>query len=226
MEFSTYKRVRDKETGRIGIIKCISYGSYEDKNGNVHNMKIIVSYIDEKNNITEVDYFDDNFSSLETIDHDFTSIIPSIMNFLKTDLRVAGIPEIIARRLDPDYFSIGSLVFFTNEDWIDKDYRYGQYYGGRFSYGPEYPYIIVDCYEIKNNDQSFINENNCDIKFELCLKRNNDTLKTKLESGAVTIKELANNEFGGNGFIIVPMSLTKFSRGDAYSILSRYDKEY
>lgn len=217
--YYTYSRVRDKKTGKIGVLQSITHGSCKDNNGVIHNHCYNVKLCGEEN--TEIYYYEEN--DFEYIDHDFSDITSQIMEFIKKDNRNKGIPEIIARRLDPDYFSIGSIVFFLESGWIDRtaDYKYGSY-GSTFHHGPAYPYMIVDSREIICNYNN-INNYDYDIRFELILVPYTETLRKSGKSIDTIIEEI---DSGKRSSVIVPLSLTHFFEGDAYSILSRYDKEY
>ena len=73
------------------------------------------------------------------------------------------------------------------------------------------------------SDNNNINNYDYDIRFELILVPYTETLKKSGKSIDTIIEEIDSNK---RSSVIVPLSLTHFFEGDAYSILSRYDKEY
>lgn len=213
-DYYTYNKVRDKKTGRLGVIMSTSYGSFTDKNGKMCNTRYSVRFGEEE--YIDVEYY--HTEELEFIDYDFSNIVPNIIELLKTD-RYKRIPEMVAKRLDPDYFKEGSVVFFLDDGWIDRNVRSGGVIYQTFRYGPRYPYLIVENEEVVPYYTNYCS--NYDYRFELTLIPYSRSLKNK------TLREIKKEvDMGNYSKIVVPLSLTRYFDGDAYSILSRYDKEY
>lgn len=223
-EYYTFQKVRDRKTGKIGVISSTCYGSFTDKEGKHHSIEYYIRFDGTEYN--EVMYYGDEIDKqVEFIKNDFTNVIPNIIELLKNE-RFERIPEMVQKRLDPNYFSEGSIVFFLEDNWIDRSYDYK--YGKSFSlqYGPKYPYIIVENVEIENK-LSLWNYEDHDFKFELTLIPYSFSLREKYSNNDGTLRlEEIKRDIDNFSRVVIPFSLTKYFYGDAYSILSRYDKGY
>lgn len=139
----TESRVRNKETGDIGVIYCSGF----DNKGSYY--KVCWGSSIDPERIPS----DDFEKKYEIIEHDYTSIIPQVMEYLK-DSSLGRIPQVIARRLDPDYYKPGDIVYFQSPGFL---WGTGEY----AAYGPEHPLIIVEI------DQEYRNE----FRFNIILDR-------------------------------------------------------
>lgn len=196
----SYVKVKDKITGKIGVVRSISYGIF---NG-IFGKRTEVKYED-----SEVFYYGNDFEELvEVINYDYEYLQDHIMNFLKLDEN-RNILDMIARRYDSGYFSIGKLVYFTSNTWINNNN--GHNFSESFCYGPGYPYIIVDISEKLIGDS-----NDCDVVFYIAILPYSKQIKD------IPIEVLKNY----SSVQYIPAYPSKFEIGDAYSILARYDKEF
>lgn len=103
----TQTRVKNKNTGDIGVI----YSSGFDSKGHYYKVCWGSSILPERMSIDDFD------KKCEIIEHDYTSIIPQIMEYLKEE-RLARIPQTVARRLDPDYYKVGDIVYFQSPGYL------------------------------------------------------------------------------------------------------------
>lgn len=133
----TQDRVRDRKSGDIGVVYCSGF----DSKGSYYKVCWGSSITPER--ISS----DDFEKRCEIIKYDYTSIIPQVMEYLK-DPSLGRIPQVVARRLDPDYYRSGNIVYFQSPGflWGSGDYA---------AYGPEHPLIIVAIEQDWNNEFRF-----------------------------------------------------------------------
>lgn len=186
INYYTSSKVRNKITGEIGVVESETYSC----EGHFYN--IIWSSTVKRETIKDVNFFD----NYEIVSFDYTDIIPQILDFLKRTPSVGRIPQIVARRLDPDYYKIGSLVYFQSPGFMSYDDQYG----------PKYPLIITEIRQDIRNE----------FEYTLILSRYNYNNSIVSESD---LKSLSKDYF-------VIFDLTRFYDDDAYNNLARYDKEY
>lgn len=205
----TWNRVRNKETGKIGVISCTTYGVIEDPSGKTWYTSVEVTW---EGSVKEIFYgaLEDNLGTLELINHDYSEIIPQLMKFLEADEN-RGILESVARRLDSEYFKEGILVYFTSPDHIIEKYS-----GSKYNYGPRYPYMIAKITDTSGKTYT----NDYIISFELTLIPLSER-----------VKGLSLEEIQKNLRLFRCIEITGYRSGwdytnDAYVFLSRYDKEY
>lgn len=188
INYYSSSKVRNKITGEIGVVESESYSC----EGHFYN--IIWSSTVERETIKDIGFFD----NYEIVSFDYTDIIPQIIDFLKRTPSVERIPQIVARRLDPDYYKLGSIVYFQSPGFM-SDYDYNKY-------GPKYPLIISNIHQNHRNE----------FEFTLMLSKYNHNMSIKSESDL----ELLHHDY------YVILDLTRFYDNDAYNNLARYDKEY
>ena len=204
-----WTKVRNKRTGELGVLSCTTYGQVIDPKGNRWNTSLEITWEGFRK---EIFYgsLEENLDFLEIINHDFSDITLNIMKLLKED-EYRGIIESVARRLDPEYFKEGTLVYFNSADYIIEKYS-----SNCNLYGPNYPYLIAKITDTscKTYSDDYI------ISFELTLV-----------PYSKRISEMTLEEIQKNLKIYRCIDITgyrsdwKFSN-DAYNLLSRYDKEY
>lgn len=71
---------------------------------------------------------------------DYSEYTSAIIEQLNSNNKFKELGDLIARRLNPDYYKKGDLVYLINSSFCGKDQNYG-------SYGPEIIYQIQDIYE-------------------------------------------------------------------------------
>lgn len=133
----TQTRVKNKNTGDIGVI----YSSGSDSKGHYYKVCWGSSILPERMSIDDFD------KKCEIIEHDYTSIIPQIMEYLKEE-RLARIPQTVARRLDPDYYKVGDIVYFQSPGYLWGSGEYA-------AFGPKYPLIITEIRQDLGNEFRF-----------------------------------------------------------------------
>lgn len=133
----TQSRVKNKDTGDIGVV----YSNGFDSKGSYYKVCWGSSIFPER---MSTDDFD---KKCEIIEHDYTSIIPQIMEHLK-EKSLARIPQVVARRLDPDYYKVGDIVYFQSPGYLWGSGEYA-------AFGPEHPLIIVEIRQDWSNEFRF-----------------------------------------------------------------------
>lgn len=172
--------------GKIGILSYTSFGSDGTRAG------IIWSDDSTKEEIPP-----ENIIELE--DETWVTMSEQILSFIKNEC--PGIGSIIKRRLDPDYFKLGKLVYISAggifRDWSG--------YAGE-QIGPEHPYRICSIQQCQSkNDPDGLHLN---FIVRICSPNINDW-----ENTHEWIAEFR-------------CSLDKFYSNDGYHSLVRYDKLY
>lgn len=100
----TFQKIRDKKSLEIGVIQCEGV----DSSGPYYKVFWSKSLKYEK--INRRDKFEEKF---EYVVHDFSDISLQILEYLREPY-LARIPQIVARRLDPDYYKVGDIVYFQS----------------------------------------------------------------------------------------------------------------
>ena len=153
----TQSRVKNKDTGDIGVV----YSNGFDSKGSYYKVCWGSSIFPER---MSTDDFD---KKCEIIEHDYTSIIPQIMEHLK-EKSLARIPQVVARRLDPDYYKVGDIVYFQSPGYLQGSGEYAAF-GCAYS-GME----IVDkiCNDVKTEDSNgtVLKKNQPVIESIICTK--------------------------------------------------------
>lgn len=138
----SFERILDVKTGEIGVTCYNSYGTKESyKYVFWANRRIFekIKISSSKGGIIDSDQYIILKNNFDDITKD------QIINFLRESNRL-GCLEIISRRLTSDYFSRGTLVFFT----VPGHIRYN-----KEICGPEYPFIIKDIKRDINSEFMF-----------------------------------------------------------------------
>ena len=112
-----------------------------------------------------------------------------------------GLLDVIKRRLCPDYYEEGALVYFTIPGYIPYN---------REAYGPEYPFLITENRKIVGFDYK-----TSEFKFIVVVKRYDPSKGRDIS--------LYDDNYNG---ISIESDLTLYQKEDCYTLLSRYDKEY
>lgn len=135
INYYSSSKVRNKITGEIGVVESETY------NCEGHFYNVIWGSTVKRETIKDINFFD----KYEIVSFDYTDIIPQIIDFLKRTPSVERIPQIVARRLDPDYYKVGSIVYFQSPGFMS-------YYD---QYGPKYPLIITEIRQDFRNEFEF-----------------------------------------------------------------------
>ncbi len=191
INYYTCTRIREKSTGTVGILVSEKFGGGKER----HVFKVYWSDSFTQEEIKESDFYD----RCEIINHDYSDITSQVMEFLRSYKSVGRIPQIVARRLDPDYYKIGSVVYFQSPGFLIKNSNYD-------IYGPEYPMIIKEIIQ------------DCRDEFNFTLVLSSYHHEIFIASGS-DLSSLKSE-------VTIGLNLTHFSDSDAYNNLARYDKEY
>lgn len=136
---------------------------------------------------------------VELKDETWVTMSEQILSFIENEC--PGVGSIIKRRLDPNYFELGSVVYVVSGDLFRS---WSGYFGDQI--GPEHPYRICSIqYNKSDKDPDGINLN---FTVRIC--------STSINDWENTSEWLA--EFN--------CSLDKFYPNDGYHSLVRYDKLY
>lgn len=186
INYYTDTKVRNKDTGEIGVV-------ISESRGTEWYFTIYWSSSQVKEKMSSSDFH----NKCEIIDHDFSNITDQIINLLKEPY-LSRIPQIVARRLDPDYYTQGSIVYFQTPGFLDNS--------DLFMCGPSYPLIITRVVQHSRDE----------FYFTLVLARYYHDVYVNSGFNLNSLKETHS----------IDLNLTYFSDNDAYNNLVRYDKEY
>ena len=123
--------IKNKETGEIRFV------SSRDSGGNIETIdgSGIISRVKAKDN-------DNPWYSVpegwEIVQYNYKELIPHIIDFCNKSEHARDIFDILARRLDDDYFQPGVVVRFVDNYYFQGDSRYNPYYFERRND----PYVI------------------------------------------------------------------------------------
>lgn len=123
-----------------------------------------------------------------------------IVSYLE-EVNQLGLLDVIKRRLCPDYYEEGALVYFTVPGYIPYN---------REAYGPEYPFLITENRKLVGFDYK-----TSEFRFILVVKRYDPNKGRDIS--------LYDDNYNG---ISIESDLTLYQKEDCYTLLSRYDKEY
>lgn len=132
--------VKDKKTGEIKSVVCISHGSGGIKYTVVGGDGLYKEYSESKYN-----------SLFEPIEVDYSRVLSVLTELVKTNEDAQRIIQPLARRLHPGgYFSPGDLVYFQFDGYcedslpmeIRKDFRYGRSFNSTSR-----TFIVLDVYD-------------------------------------------------------------------------------
>lgn len=136
------------------------------------------------------------FRDYEEVAPDLTQFIPQLIHYATVDPEFKRILSPFAKRLDPDYFKVGDVVYFTNTSYFypSKD---NQDYFLLNRIGHDNPYTITKIEQ--------------DYKDDICFW-------VYLAKGS----EIVNESFDFR----LPMYMDRLVPGDVFNCLSRYNKPY
>lgn len=194
---SSFFKVKNKETGEVGTVINRSYG--------LDGETVIIFWSSKRNKETyylktgnDINKFYDTF---EYIDANYDQLTKEeIVDKIKKEYCSSILDVLLKRKNLPDYFEVGSLVYFTEPGYIPWN---------RKDYGPGQTFIIID--KIDNDTNVYMNTNS-EPEFILCLSR--------YEPGKDSVDDYIRED------IRVRSSLANFYSNDAFHILSRYDYEF
>jgi hypothetical protein len=128
---------------------------------------------------------------------DYSKYTSAIIEQLNSNNKFKELGDLIARRLDPDYYKKGDLVYLINSSFCGKtDPGYG-------SYGPEFIYQIRDIHKARGQDTDFL------FWVDIGRWRGKNTKEIHTEPD-----------------FCLPMYMDKFVPGDIFSTFKRYDMPY
>lgn len=183
--------IKNKETGEIRLVSSRSSdGTIETIDGSG-----ITSRVKAKDN--------DNLwysvpEGWEIVQYDYKELIPHIIDFCNKSEHARDIFDILARRLDDDYFQPGVVVRLVDEYYFLGDSRYNPYYSDRRND----PYVIKEI--VPQGDR--YNEEDETVIYNIILS------PIGREDDYVAFR--------------IPLYVDRLVEHDAYHSLQRFDKPY
>lgn len=193
---SSFFKVKNKETNEVGTVISRSFG--------VDGETVTIFWSSKRNKEkyclktgNDIYKFYDCFEYIESSYDQLTK--KEIVDIIKKEYCGSILDVLLKRKNLPDYFKVGSLVYFTKPGYIPWN---------REDYGPGQPFIIID----KINRDTFVYMNpNSEPEFILCLS-SYEPEKDDVNDYVEVIR--------------IRSSLVNFYSDDAFHILSRYDYEF
>ena len=139
--------VKDKKTGEIKSVMCVSTGSSGIRYSVAGGDGIYTEYSESKFN-----------SLFEPIEVDYSRVLSVLTELVKTNENAQRMIQPLARRLHPGgYFTPGSLVYFQFDGYVEdslpmdirKDFRYGRAFNSTGQ-----AFIVLDVYDGIRTDES------------------------------------------------------------------------
>ena len=186
------------------------YGTYKDKeNGNIITVTSTcsdgtVSFMDGDANLCKIDekQFMADFEPAKINYREYSS---QIVEACSIDRGLQKLAKAVIRRLDPDYFKVGSLVYFAEPSPFFEQDR-NTYYRED---GPENPFKII---RIDSSGDRMMQHN---YSPERCLFLHLSRVGKNIEE----------DKYREANFIL-PIYIDKIVSNDAFWYLKRYDKAY
>lgn len=196
-------RIRNTETGEIGVVIYQSFGS---------DGVFYYVFWPSLGNAIKVKCLDRGTLSpeYEFVTRDYSKITENVMYYLQSVPLRRGILDTVARRLCSGYFEPERLVYFNIPGFIPWN---------KESFGPEFPFIILDIKKSRLREDR-------ELDFTVLLCR---YTQERFDITHRSFEEIRDEIMSGDsrgGVIEVPYSLEEYTDTDAYHILSRYDLEY
>ena len=129
---------------------------------------------------------------------DYSKYTSAIIEQLNSNNKFKELGNIIARRLNPDYYKKGDLVYPINSSFCGKN---DQCYG--IDYGPEVIYQVRDIHKDRRSDTDFL------FWVDIVRWRGKNTKEVYTDPD-----------------FCLPMYMDKFVSGDIFSTFKRYDMPY